>query len=113
MLLTIRISQPWISLKYVGAWVINVNIPQMIPHCARMFIHMGLDSKISFQGVSNLKEEILLYITDAKISNQVTDVSTKSLSSLLLQIVTLVGVCVCARVCACVIKVYNQIDLYW
>jgi hypothetical protein len=28
-----------------------------------MFIHTGLDSKISFQGVGNLKEEILLYIT--------------------------------------------------
>jgi len=37
-----------------------------------MFIHIGLDSKISLQGVGNLKEEILLYITDAKICNQVT-----------------------------------------
>jgi hypothetical protein len=72
MLLTIRISQPWMSLKYVGAWVINVNSPQMVPHCARMFIHIGLDSNISFQGVGNFKVEILLYITVAKICNQVT-----------------------------------------
>ena len=75
----------------------------MFPHCARMFIHMGLDSNISFQGVGNLKAEILLYITDAKICNQVTDVSTRSLNSLLSQIVNLVlCVCVCVRACVCV-----------
>ena len=113
MLLTIWISQPWISLKYVGAWVINVNSPQMFPHCARMFIHMGLDSNISFQGVGNLKAEILLYITDAKICNQVTDVSTRSLNSLLSQIVNLVlCVCVCVRACVCVCVCFF-FSIYW
>jgi hypothetical protein len=64
-------SQPWIYLKYVGAWVIRVNNPQMFPHCARIFIHTGLDKKTSFQGVDNLKME-RTSVTVTKICHQVT-----------------------------------------
>jgi len=78
----------------------------MFPHCARMFIHMGLDSKISFQGVGNLKEEILLYITAAKICNEVTCIHQVTEFTFVTNCKS--SVCVC--VCVYMIKVYNRTD---
>jgi hypothetical protein len=50
---TCLIFKPNIKLKYVGAWVVSVNKPQMAPPCANKFTINALDRINDFHGIGN------------------------------------------------------------